>query len=226
MLIAFEGQDGSGKTSLLHATFLELERRGLPVVAVPEFSDSPIGLRLLDALTRDKFLRSLPGDGSTALTRAMDIVADLYYFDERVIGPALDAGCIVLKDRHVGTVLSTLVPSLVTAAAIEHEVAALAWVSGLLAELRQVPAVTVYVDAPLDVRLDRMRQRTRHLTEDRAHDISPSDLEVFAHRERVMRQLIADAPAQFVTVHNGHVPLTEGVKRVLAFIDATRTEFA
>jgi thymidylate kinase len=56
-LIAVESQDGAGMTNLLHATFLELERRKLPVMAVPEFSDSPIGLRLLDALARDKFLR-------------------------------------------------------------------------------------------------------------------------------------------------------------------------
>ena len=132
MLIAFEGQDGAGKTSLLHASFRELERQGLPVVAVPEFSDSPIALRLLDALARDKFLRSVPGDESTALTRAMDIAADLYYFDERVIGPAMDSGCIVLKDRHVGSILSTLAPTLVNAGAIGTEPKALAWLARLL----------------------------------------------------------------------------------------------
>jgi thymidylate kinase len=222
MLIAFEGQDGAGKTSLLHATFLALERQGLPVVAVPEFSLSPIGLRLLDALANDKFLRSLPGDESTAITRALDIVADLYHFDERVIGPAMDAGCIVLKDRHVGSILSTLVPTLVDVGAIGTESAALAWLGGLLSELHHVPAATVYVDAPLDVRLRRIRGRERHLVEARATEVDGRDLAVFAARDRLMRQFIADTPSEFLTVDNGFKPLSEGVNSVLALIDTRR----
>lgn len=224
MLIAFEGQDGAGKTSLLHATYLELERRGLPVVAVPEFSDSQIGLRLLEALVHDKFLRLADNDDATELTRALDIVADLLYLDECVIAPAMEAGCIVLKDRHYATVLSTLVPTLATSGAIKGESRAFTWIGVLLSELRWRPAVTVYVDAPLDVRLERIRSRTKHLRESQAPQVSADDLDVFAQRERVMRQLIVDRPAQFLTVDNGQVPLSEGVNQILAFVDAARSD--
>jgi hypothetical protein len=72
--------------------------------------------------------------------------------------------------------------------------------------------------------LELERLRTRHLVEDRSSDVSAGDLDVFAHRERVMRQLIADAPTQFLTVNNGHVPLSEGVRNVLAFLDAHHTD--
>lgn len=218
MLIAFEGQDGSGKTTLLAAVQRELERLGVPVRAVPEFSDSPIGVRLLDALARDKFLRVRDGDEATAITRALDIAADLYYLDERVIGPALERGAVVLKDRHYATVLSTLVPMLVDAEAIEGESRAMRWLDRLLCELRYLPTGTVYVDAPLETRLERIRRRTRHMQEHRAHEVDGDDLEVFAHRERLMRQLVAAKPDRFLTVDNGRVPLEEGVRTVVSFV--------
>jgi thymidylate kinase len=219
MLIAFEGQDGSGKTALLAAVRRELERLGVPVCAVPEFSDSPIGLRLLDALARDKFLRAQGDeDEATAVTRALDIASDLYYLDERVIGSALERGAVVLKDRHYATVLSTLVPTLVDAGAIEGESRALRWLDRLLCELRYLPTMTVYVDAPLETRLERIRSRTRHIREHRAHEVDGDDLEVFAHRERLMRQLIAAKPDRFLTVDNGRVPLEEGVRTVVSFV--------
>jgi thymidylate kinase len=218
MLIAFEGQDGSGKTTLLAAVQRELERLDVPVCSVPEFSDSPIGVRLLDALARDKFLRARDDDEATPITRALDIVADLYYLDERVIGPALERGAVVLKDRHVDTVLSTVPPMLVQAGVIEADSFAFTWLALLVGELRNRPAVTVYVDAPLNVRLERIKRRTRHLPEHRAHEVDSNDLEVFARRERIMRAMIQTTPNRFLTINNGRVPLEEGVRTVTAFV--------
>jgi thymidylate kinase len=218
MLIAFEGQDGAGKTTLLAAVSEELYRQGVPIVTVAEFSDSPYGQRLLEALGRDKFLCPAPGESATLLTRALDVVADLYYFDERVIGPALDAGHVVLKDRHLDTVLSTLAPTLVTAGRFTKECRALQWLSALLGELRHRPSVTVNVEAPLDVRRQRIAQRTQRVVEARAADVSATDLEIFAARERVMHQLMAAEPTRFLTVDNGHRSLHEVTRDVLALV--------
>jgi thymidylate kinase len=125
MLIAFEGQDGAGKTALLTAVHDELTARGVPAVVVEEFSKSPHGQRLVDAVARDKFLRPDQGEPTTVLARALEIVADLYYLDEQIIGPALKRGDVVLKDRHMDTVFSTLVPTLVRAGALHDESRAL-----------------------------------------------------------------------------------------------------
>ena len=38
LLVTLEGQDGSGKSSILRSVELELKHRGVPVVVVPEFS--------------------------------------------------------------------------------------------------------------------------------------------------------------------------------------------
>ena len=45
-----------------------------------------------------------------------------------------------------------------------------------------------------------------------------------ARSEKLLIRLIADAPTQFLTVNNGHVPLSEGVRHVLAFLDAHHTD--
>lgn len=219
MLIAFEGQDGAGKTSLLEAVRRQLERESIPVVTVSEFSDSPYGIRLLDALTRDKFLRPV-ADEATSLTRALDIVADLYYLDEHFIDPALADGVVVLKDRHVHTIFTTQVPALTAAGAIGSESRALTWLSVLMSELRHKPNLTVYVDAPLEVRLDRIKNRTRNVAEARAEKIGSDDLAIFAERERLMRLLINEEPERFLIVNNGSRPLDEGVKEVVSRISA------
>lgn len=112
MLIAFEGQDAAGKSALLAAVHEGLRHAGIEALAVEEFSNSPYGQRLVEAVARDKFLRPVDGEPATLLTRVLDEVADLYYLDECVIGPALARGLVVLKDRHADTILYALEPLL------------------------------------------------------------------------------------------------------------------
>lgn len=223
MLVSFEGQDGAGKTALLVAVHEGLQRLGMPSVVVEEFSCSPYGQRLIEAVARDKFLRPVPGETATFRTRALEVVADLYYQDEREIAPRLEQGGIVLKDRHLDTILYTLTPTLVTAGAVRDESRALTWLSVLCSELRYRPNLTVYVDAPLPVRLERIRQRQRHLREDRANEVSREDLSVFEGRDRIIRQLIHEEPARFLMLDNSSRPLTEGARDI---IEAIRTRLA
>lgn len=218
MLVAFEGQDGAGKTTLLTAVHEELARRGIASTVVEEFSDSPYGQRLVDALTRDKFLLPVAGDQATVLTRAIEIVTDLYYLDETVIGPALARGHIVLKDRHRDTNLYTLIPTLVGSGAIASTERALTWLSILMSELRHPPDLTIYVNTPLSVRLERIKQRQRHLAEHRANDVSEEDLAVFAARERVIKLLIDHEPSRFMVVNNGDRPIEKGVREVVEMV--------
>jgi len=218
MLVAFEGQDGAGKTSLLEAVHAELELRGITSVVVEEFSDSLHGQRLIDAVARDKFLRPVANEPSTHFTRALEEVADLYYLDERVIGPALSRGEVVLKDRHRDTIFYTLIPTLASSGAIANEERALTWLSVLCSELKHPPDLTVYVSAPLDVRLERIAQRERHLVEDRAHEVSDDDRAVFAARDRIMRWLMDDESGRFLIVNNGKQSIEKGAREVVEAI--------
>lgn len=222
MLISFEGQDGAGKTALLRATYTELTQRDVPAIVISEFSDSPYGQRLLESVARDKFLRPVLGEPATVLTRALEIVADLYYLDERVIAPALEAGYVVLKDRHLDTVFFTQIPMLAGTDASWSPTDIQVWLSLLMSELRYKPAVTVYVDTPLEVRLARIEHRQRHFAEHRANQVAAEDLEVFAAREQIVRELIAAAPSRFLTVDNSR-PLSEGVSQILELVQTRRS---
>lgn len=207
MLIAFEGQDGAGKTSLLEAVHAELTRRQVAAIAVAEFSASEYGQRLLDAVARDKFLRPTSGASATFLTRALEEITDLYYLDERVIAPAIGEGKIVLKDRHYDTILYGLAPLLTESGAVSDTHTALSWLRQVMSHIRHMPAIAVYVDAPVETRLMRITHRPRTLVEDRAHAIDEDDLRVFALREQIARQLIREEGRRFLVVDNTTRPL-------------------
>ncbi|NIL59421.1 dTMP kinase [Salinispora arenicola] len=223
MLVSFEGQDGAGKTALLMAVHDGLERLRVSSVVVEEFSCSEYGQRLIEAVARDKFLRPMRGESATFRTRALEVVADLYYQDEREIVPALEQGHIVLKDRHLDTILYTLTPSLVAAGAIRDEGHALTWLSILCSELRYRPSLTVYVDAPLSVRLERLRQRQRHLREARANEVGREDLAVFTARDRIARQLISEEPTRFLMLDNSTQPPEEEARQIIEAIRSRLT---
>jgi hypothetical protein len=61
------------------------------------------------------------------------------------------------------------------------------------------------------------------LREDRANEVSPEDLAVFAARERIARQLIAEEPGRFLVLDNSTRSLTEGAATIL---EAIRTRLA
>lgn len=217
MLIAFEGQDGAGKSALLATVHAQLRSLDVDVLTVEEFSNSPYGQRLIDAVARDKFLRPVDGEPATLLTRALDEVADLYYLDECVIGPALARGQVVLKDRWLDTILYTLVPTLVDGGTMASDAHAAAWLRDLIAHVRHRPELTVYVEAPLSVRLERIARRDRHLREHRAKEVNDEDLAVFARRDRVIQQLVAEDGDRLV-VSNGDRSIDEGAQEVIEVV--------
>jgi thymidylate kinase len=218
MLVSFEGQDGAGKTAILTAVSEVLQEQSVRSVVIEEFSDSQYGRPLIEAVARDKFLRPQADEAATHLTRALEEVIDLYYLDERVIGPALRSGQVVLKDRHYDTVLYTLVPMLVDSGTVADQEMALGWLRNTLAPLRHPPDLTIYVDAPLDVRVRRIEQRRRALVEANARQVSAADIRVFARREAVARQLIAEDRQRFYVLDNGSRPVEEGAHEVVEVI--------
>ena len=91
-LVAFEGLDGSGKTTQLAGLASRLRRRGHDVLETREPTAGPHGSRI----------RALAADGrrAPAAEELALFVADRREHVARVIGPALAAGRIVLTDRY------------------------------------------------------------------------------------------------------------------------------
>jgi dTMP kinase len=94
--IAFEGIDGSGKSTAMRVVAERLRERGLDVVATREPGGTPPGRQI----------RALLLDADHALTPATELLlmcADRAEHVATVIRPALQAGKIVLCDRYAGS---------------------------------------------------------------------------------------------------------------------------
>lgn len=92
MLIAFEGIDGTGKTSQLQDLANHLRCQGMTVVETREPTDGPYGRQIRELYTKRD-------------TVTMEEEIDLFIADRRqhvteCIQPALDRGSIVLTDRY------------------------------------------------------------------------------------------------------------------------------
>ncbi len=89
MLIAVEGIDGAGKTTIAKFLAEELRKRGYDVVVLKEPSDSEYGRRI-------KSLKARPSPEEELELFIKDRIADV----EKNILPALKSGKIVIMDRY------------------------------------------------------------------------------------------------------------------------------
>ncbi len=93
--ITFEGIDGSGKTTQLDLLAERLRARGIPLTTAQEPGGTAVGAAIRRILL------------DSATTRLTPVAEVLLYFASRaqnveeVIGPALEAGRVVLCDRYV-----------------------------------------------------------------------------------------------------------------------------
>lgn len=94
MFIAFEGIEGSGKTTHVNLLSDYLREKGHEVVTTREPGGTPVGEALRSVLLR-KDLHVLP------LTELLVFLASRAQHVEEVIRPALDKGSIVLCDRFI-----------------------------------------------------------------------------------------------------------------------------
>lgn len=149
--IVFEGLDGSGTSTQAELLQGWLERHGQPAHRTAEPSSGPFGLLLRAALAGrigsagpDGRFRPLPED-----VLALAFAADrLDHLDHEVL-PRLASGVTVISERYY---LSSL--------AYQSEQLGLDWVRALNRRARR-PDLTLFLDVPVEVCLERIRQRGR-----------------------------------------------------------------
>ncbi len=92
LLIAFEGIDGTGKTTQIRLLAEKLTARGYQVVATREPTDGPYGRRIRELFTKRHHV---------SVQEELDLfMADRKEHVREVIAPSLAAGKIVLTDRY------------------------------------------------------------------------------------------------------------------------------
>jgi dTMP kinase len=192
-LIAFEGVEGSGKSTQLELLRRALEGRGREVVVTREPGGTPAGERVR-ALLLD------PGVELHARAEALLFAAARAELVERVIRPALERGAVVLSDRFLDSSLAYQGGARGLGRGPVEEVNRFA-TGGLL------PDLVVLLD--LDP-AEGLRRRRGALDRIEAQDLA------FHRRVRDAFLELAAADAKRFTVVDGAAPVAEVAARVRA----------
>ncbi|MFI7439131.1 dTMP kinase [Nonomuraea indica] len=184
LFVAFEGGEGSGKTTQSRMIAIWLRDQGYDVVQTREPGSTKVGMRLrailLDAAER----------GLSPRAEALMYAADRAEHVEKVIHPALRRGAIVVCDRYVD---SSLAYQGAGRALDPEDVSKVnAWATGGL-----VPHLTVLIDVPPSVGLTRLGGA--------ADRIESEPLEFHERVRKEFRALAAAAPDRYLVL-DGTLP--------------------
>jgi len=140
VFVVLEGLDGAGTTTQRERIAEALERRGFTVVKTFEPTDGPIGREIRRALRKE------PG-AADVTTLPWMFVADRADHLARLVEPSLADGKVVLSDRYL--------PSSVAYQSVEHPAETVL----TLNQFFRVPDITLWVDVPVSVALERIQKR-------------------------------------------------------------------
>lgn len=192
LFIAFEGGEGSGKTTQSRLLAIWLRDQGFDVVQTREPGSTKVGMRLR------AILLDAAHQGLSARSEALLYSADRAEHVEKVIRPALQRGALVVTDRYID---SSLAYQGAGRALDSSEVAKLnEWATGGL-----LPDLTVLIDVPPSIGLTRFASP--------ADRIEAEPLEFHERVRREFRALAAAAPDRYLVV-DGTLPQEE-VSRII-----------
>ncbi|HET6725239.1 MAG TPA: dTMP kinase [Gammaproteobacteria bacterium] len=206
MFITIEGGEGVGKSTQIKAVRQWLADRGHDVVVTREPGGTPLA-ETVRAVVTDAGQAAVP-----PLTELLLMFAARYSHVESVIVPALGAGKTVLCDRFIDATYAYQGGGRgVPAERIE------ALESWLPAEAR--PDLTVLIDAPVEVGLERARRRGK------TDRFEAEALDFFKRVREVYLERAKQFPERFIVVDAGHKPPNRVRDEILAQL-AERLEAA
>jgi dTMP kinase len=185
--VAFEGLDGSGKSTLVRLTYEELRGRGFKVVRTKEPSPGPIG----------RFIRAQIGSADRRLPAgalALLFAADRLDHAERLIKPSLDRGFIVLSDRYLYSSLAYQ-----GAEGVSRE-----WIMELN-RFAPKPDLCILLDVSPETGLERIGGRPKTIFEDEGLQHRVRDLYLELVREGEMIRVDAERPIAEVKREVNHL---------------------
>jgi dTMP kinase len=189
MLIAFEGGEGSGKSTQARRLAEWLTERGVAVTSTHEPGATDFGLRVRSILLDS-------ADGSlTPRAEALLFAADRAHHVDTVIRPALDRGDVVITDRYVDSSLAYQGAG--RALSVEDIRRLSRWATNGLR-----PDLTVLLDVDPDLGLQRAR------TDKGADRVERESIEFHDRVRRAFRALADAAPDCYLVVDASRPPET------------------
>lgn len=155
LFVVFEGLDGAGTTTQTQLMVEALRNSERPAIQTREPSDGPIGVLIRQMLSM-RVVSRLP-QGFEPVNReslALLFAADRLDHVQNTVVPALHEGKVVISDRYYAS-------SFVYQGDVdESEHFDVAWVRELNSRARR-PDLTIFLEAPVDVCLERMGSRAQ-----------------------------------------------------------------
>jgi dTMP kinase len=188
--ITFEGPEGSGKSTQVALLRARLEKAGRQVRQTRE----PGGTTLGQALRR--ILLTSDGIGMVPLAEALLLSTDRAQHVAEVIRPALSAGCIVLADRYVDSMLAY------QGFGRELPLEVLETLARIATEGIN-PDLTILIDLDVEESLSRRRRAS----ETGGGELNRFDVRAIQFHERVRHGFLALAerePRRFLKVDGAH----------------------
>jgi len=191
-LITFEGSEGSGKTTQVGRIAARFEQHNYDVVVTREPGGTEIGEEI-----RRVLMHSRAGERMMPETELLLFAASRAQLVREVIRPALEQGKIVLCDRFLDSTTVYQGVGRRIAAEPVHMI-------NTFAVGDVMPDVTVVVDVPAELGLERARHRVREMPD----RMEQENIE-FYHKVRQGYLMLAKAlPGRFILA-DGTLPIEE-----------------
>jgi len=142
ILIAIEGIDGSGKTTVANAVVRALNNLGYRAV----YTREPTSSKFFEAF--DEYIEEF---GHDPLIEVLIMAIDRAYHVTRIVMPLLEHGFIVVTDRYI---YSSIAYQGAVGAGID-------WIRAVNSFV-PMPDIAIYLDVPLNIALNRIRHRSFH----------------------------------------------------------------
>ena len=185
VFIAFEGGEGSGKSTQIGLLATALRDRGFEVVVTQEPGATNVGRRIRDLLLHDD-------EAVAPRAEALLFAADRAHHVATVIQPALDRGDVVLTDRYIDSSMAY------QGAGRELTFDEVRRLSGW-ATCGLTPDLTVLLDIPAAVGLERARGRMTAMDGRRYTDkLERESLEFHERVRTAFRGLAEAAPGRYL----------------------------
>jgi dTMP kinase len=201
-LISFEGSEGSGKSTQIASLAGRLQRAGREVVATREPGGTEIGEQI-----RSIIVHNSRGDEMCPETELLLFTAARAQLVREVIAPALARGAVVLSDRFLdsSTVYQGIARNLAPGPVDQINRFAVGSV---------LPDLTVVIDVPTEVSLQRIRQRASDLPD----RMERQNIEFYQKVREGYLMLAGQWPARVVVIDGTQTP--EGIeKRIWAEVE-------
>lgn len=152
-VIAFEGTDGSGKSTWAAWLQSYLEKHGVSSVSLPEFDNGPIGTAIAAHVSQHGFwsLGNSPAELFAALSA---IASDLVVKVSRK-----QTSSVIIADRHILSILECQYAPLLAAIGTDHASLDYLQAAEAIIALIPPPRITVILELDAHTRIDRLRAR-------------------------------------------------------------------